>query len=167
MIANYEVSTKNHMPFIYSLLSRFILPENMDLRDEIARGQNRADFWQTTLKIRERYAAIHDGEVVWNHINSGTCSVLNIFSFPHLMYVWVNPAILIFANCLDYNLTLPPWICQPWVRMAPEDYVKKMKEVQDRVMKLQQEEEVKKCRIIYWRNLIFLTTIPPTECSFW
>lgn len=44
----------------------------MDLRDEIARGQNRADFLQTTLKIKERYAAVNDGEVVWSHINSGT-----------------------------------------------------------------------------------------------
>lgn len=54
-----------------NFLNRFILPENMDLRDEIARGQNRADFLQTTLKIKERYASIQDGEIVWNHINSG------------------------------------------------------------------------------------------------
>lgn len=49
-----------------------MLPENADLRDEIARGQSRADFRETTIKIKQRYEQIHYGKQPWNVTYSST-----------------------------------------------------------------------------------------------
>lgn len=34
--------------------------------------------------------------------------------------VWVNEDV----EPVDYNLSLPPWICQPYIRMEPEKHIK-------------------------------------------
>lgn len=33
--------------------------------------------------------------------------------------VWVNEDV----EPIDYNLSLPPWICQPYIRMEPEKHI--------------------------------------------
>ncbi len=53
------------------MVHRFVLSENADLRTEIARGQSRREFYETTLRIRDRYEAIHNGELTWKCVNSG------------------------------------------------------------------------------------------------
>lgn len=40
---------------------------------------------------------------------------------------------------IGLNLSLPPWICQPWVRITPEEHLKKMKEVQNRIIQSEVE----------------------------
>lgn len=33
--------------------------------------------------------------------------------------VWINEDV----EPIDYNLSLPPWICQPYIRMEPEKHI--------------------------------------------
>lgn len=42
-----------------------------------------------------------------------------------------------------YNLTLPPWICQPYVREAPEEHVKRMQAIRKRSLEIENNEVVR------------------------
>lgn len=77
----------------------FLLRENAALREEIAKGSSFDEFRNTVLKLKDIYLPIHEGEQLWNE--------------PYT----------------SYDLFLPPWICQPYVRMPPEEHIHKMSEL--------------------------------------
>ncbi|KAI8434927.1 hypothetical protein MSG28_003400 [Choristoneura fumiferana] len=78
----------------------FTLEENNEDRQILATAQNLQDFKQVSSNIRCKYLNYHEGR---EHFDS-------------------NESI----TRVGYNLILPPWICQPYVRMSPEAHTQKM-----------------------------------------
>lgn len=88
------------------------LPENFELRSDLATGSNLSDFRSTVLQLRDRYLPFHEGTKTW----PGDTGI-------------------------GYNLILPPWICQPYVRITPEEHLKKLVDKQNRNADVNQFEE--------------------------
>lgn len=79
---------------------RFTFEENNEARQLLATGQNIHDFRKVCVIIKDKYKDYHEG-----NLNFDDCE--NI-------------------TRQGYNLILPPWICQPYVRMSPEAHTQKM-----------------------------------------
>ncbi|KAK3924857.1 tRNA-dihydrouridine(16/17) synthase [NAD(P)(+)]-like [Frankliniella fusca] len=84
------------------------LPENATERNEIAKGQSLDDFRNTVLKLQERFLPYHEGLAVYSEKKDETLS----------------------ATC---DLVLPPWLCQPYVRIPPEEHLRKLADKQNKV----------------------------------
>ncbi|XP_025409480.1 tRNA-dihydrouridine(16/17) synthase [NAD(P)(+)]-like [Sipha flava] len=67
----------------------FCLPENELIREILAKGQNRNDFRNAIMQLKLKYLPYHLGQKPWDNIQN------------------------------DYNLILPPWLCQSYVRVLP------------------------------------------------
>ncbi|KAL7292999.1 hypothetical protein TKK_0013448 [Trichogramma kaykai] len=76
--------------------SVFLLSENADVRSILAQNSTMESFRTVVREIKNRYQPYHEGKVVWRGAKE------------------------------DYNLTLPPWLCQPHVRDSPEEHVNKV-----------------------------------------
>lgn len=77
-----------------------VIPNNFDIRERFAIGQCNADFRIGIAEIKDRYKPYHDGEK------------------PYLPEVEITEG--------DYNLRIPPWICQSYVRAPPDEHIKKL-----------------------------------------
>lgn len=88
---------------------RFTIEENNTDRELLATAQNLDDFRKVNMNIKNKYLPYHNGEM---HFED-----------------WEN----ISRN--DFNLILPPWICQPYVRMSPEEHTQKMELCKNQVIK--------------------------------
>lgn len=86
---------------IYSNLFRLALKQNRDIREELATVQSIHQFRSCVNRLKEKFQPYHMGQMVW--LNED-----------------VEP--------IDYNLSLPPWICQPYIRMEPEKHIKYLAE---------------------------------------
>ncbi|XP_001951016.1 tRNA-dihydrouridine(16/17) synthase [NAD(P)(+)]-like [Acyrthosiphon pisum] len=91
----------------------FSLPENESIRDILAKGQNRNDFRNAIMQLKVKYLPYHMGQLPWN------------------------------SNQNDYNLTLPPWLCQPMVRVIQKS----------NLVELETNEEVNKSKTDEKENL--------------
>ncbi|CAH0720889.1 unnamed protein product, partial [Brenthis ino] len=78
----------------------FTIESNNEERQLLATAQNLDDFKQVCIKIKEKYLLYHEGKLQLEN-NEG-----------------------ISRN--GFDLILPPWLCQPYVRMSPEEHTQKM-----------------------------------------
>ncbi|XP_063972154.1 tRNA-dihydrouridine(16/17) synthase [NAD(P)(+)]-like isoform X1 [Diachasmimorpha longicaudata] len=72
------------------------LPENTEERASLAGNSSMESFKSVVSKLKERYLPYHEGKIVWESMQE------------------------------DYNLVLPPWLCQPYVRDTPEVHMNKV-----------------------------------------
>ncbi|XP_063620799.1 tRNA-dihydrouridine(16/17) synthase [NAD(P)(+)]-like [Cydia splendana] len=78
----------------------FTIEDNNDDRQVLATAQNLQEFKQVCTNIKCKYFNYHEGTELLDE----------------------NEA----ATRIGFNLILPPWICQPYVRMTPEEHTQKM-----------------------------------------
>ncbi|XP_069364704.1 tRNA-dihydrouridine(16/17) synthase [NAD(P)(+)]-like isoform X2 [Maniola hyperantus] len=78
----------------------FTFESNNDERQLLATAQCLDDFKQVCLKVKLKYLPYHQGESTFED-NEG-------------------------ITRYGYNLILPPWLCQPYVRMSPDEHTQKM-----------------------------------------
>lgn len=76
--------------------SRLALKQNHDIRDEVAIAQTIQQFRSCVNRLKAKFEPYHMGQMIW--INED-------------------------ENRIDFNLSLPPWICQPYIRMEPEKHI--------------------------------------------
>lgn len=72
------------------------MEENFDLRIKLGAASNVEDFKKVTSELKDKYIDYHEGRNVW---------IQNV-------------------ECESTDLVLPPWLCQPYVRMPPEQHLK-------------------------------------------
>lgn len=75
------------------------LRPNNHMREELAVANTIDKFREVVRKIQTKYEPYHEGQDVY-HMEE------------------VDPSVVL--EDLAYNLALPPWLCQPYVRVAPE-----------------------------------------------
>ncbi|XP_063702247.1 tRNA-dihydrouridine(16/17) synthase [NAD(P)(+)]-like isoform X2 [Culicoides brevitarsis] len=81
------------------------IKENLEIRMELAEANDLKEFRSVVVKLKEKYQKFHDG-----------------------IEIWKNPDSLEET----YDLKLPPWICQPYVRPPYSEHLQKLAEAQKR-----------------------------------
>lgn len=87
------------------------LAENKEERENLARNSTMESFKSVVYALRNRYLPYHEGRLTWQEETPG------------------------------YNLKLPPWLCQPYVRHPPEERVQRL---ETEKLEAQREETVKR-----------------------
>ncbi|CAD1470330.1 unnamed protein product [Heterotrigona itama] len=72
------------------------LAENKEERENLARNSTMESFRNVVCALKDRYLPYHEGRLIWQEEIS------------------------------DYNLKLPPWLCQPYVRHFSEENIQKL-----------------------------------------
>lgn len=105
-IANLTPDTFINHPFIFV---RLALKQNEAIRDEVATANSLQQFRSCVNRLKATFEPYHMGQAVWMENNE----------LPK-----------------DYNLSLPPWICQQYIRRPPEEHIEflaqKQKEAAER-----------------------------------
>ncbi|XP_074106212.1 dihydrouridine synthase 1 [Cotesia typhae] len=85
------------------------LPENAEERALLARFSTMESFRSVVERLKNRYLPYHEGKILWEQSSP-----------PE-----------------DFNLVLPPWLCQPYVRDAPQVHIEKVsaKQIESEGMK--------------------------------
>ncbi|VVC87295.1 unnamed protein product [Leptidea sinapis] len=101
LVESYTCPTSFIRGHLFKIFHKiFSCPDNNDERELLATGQNINDFKKVCIMLREKYLPYHLGlkhfEDEGNFTRQG------------------------------FALILPPWICQPYVRMTPQEHTEKM-----------------------------------------
>lgn len=77
------------------------------LREQIATMHTVNEFRSVVNALKDKFEPYHNGKDLYD---------------PEIMES--------ITNTDDYNLCLPPWICQPYIRMKPDDHIALLAEKQ-------------------------------------
>ncbi|KAI5697619.1 hypothetical protein M8J76_016281 [Diaphorina citri] len=104
LVAQYPVRLQYARGHVFNMCHHLLtLPENSDIRLLVGKTNHIKDLRKAVDMLRERFIDYHEGRKLWPPPN-----------YP------------MSAN--HYNLSLPPWICQPYVRPTPEQQEMKRRE---------------------------------------
>nr|XP_026494914.1 tRNA-dihydrouridine(16/17) synthase [NAD(P)(+)]-like isoform X1 [Vanessa tameamea] len=84
----------------------FTFEKNNEERQLLATAQNLEDFKSVCIKIKDKYLLYHQGELKFDN-NEGITRIA-------------------------FDLILPPWLCQPYVRISPEEHTQKMERLSNK-----------------------------------
>lgn len=90
-----------------------VLSSNSAVREKIATAHTLGQFREAVLEIRDKYRPYHTGEQVYREEDVRKKD--NEMETDEEM-----------EEVLNYNLTIPPWICHSYVRAPPEEHKKKL-----------------------------------------
>ncbi|RZB40920.1 tRNA-dihydrouridine(16/17) synthase [NAD(P)(+)]-like [Asbolus verrucosus] len=76
------------------------IPSNNNLRIQLGAANNMGEFRRIIIVIKNMYEPFHEGRSLWKDTTEPDTE----------------------------NLTLPPWLCQPYVRECPEEHLKRVEE---------------------------------------
>ncbi|XP_026744695.1 tRNA-dihydrouridine(16/17) synthase [NAD(P)(+)]-like [Trichoplusia ni] len=104
LVQQYPCPTSYVRGHLFKMFHKiFTLEENNDDRQILATAQNLDDFRKVCSSVKDKYLPYHEGKIVYENDE-------NILR-------------------KGYDLLLPPWICQPYVRMSPEEHTQKMEKL--------------------------------------
>ncbi|XP_069987517.1 tRNA-dihydrouridine(16/17) synthase [NAD(P)(+)]-like [Penaeus vannamei] len=89
------------------------MPENFDLRYRLSKTSTLEEMVVVSRDLRDRMMPYHTGEKPWEPDPESD----------------------------QAKLPFPPWVCQPYVRIPPEEHLKKIKESQRKAQEKRQQEE--------------------------
>ncbi|KAI4470216.1 trna-dihydrouridine synthase [Holotrichia oblita] len=81
------------------------LPENNELRIQLGSANTLHTFRSIVVEIRDMYLPYHEGKLKWEQKTTEEGAL---------------------------NIVLPPWLCQPYVRIPPDEHLKKIEDHQDK-----------------------------------
>ncbi|CAD0196822.1 unnamed protein product [Chrysodeixis includens] len=104
LVQQYPCPTSYVRGHLFKMFHKiFTLEENNDDRQILATAQNLNDFRTVCSNIKDKYLPYHEGKIIYENDE-------NILR-------------------KGYDLILPPWICQPYVRMTPEEHTQKLEKL--------------------------------------
>lgn len=80
-------------------MSRLLLKSNFKEREDMALAHSNDEFRAVVNRLAEKYKPIHEGTLTWYGESDSDES-----------------------EVYDCNLKIPPWICQPYYRLPPEEH---------------------------------------------
>jgi len=114
LVDQYPCPTSYIRGHLFKMLNHcFIIKENADLRQVVAKSHSLPELRGAIDVLKSRFDKYHNGE--------------EQYEMPD--------------ELKPYNLRFPPWICQPYVRAPPEQFLEKMKKVQEAQTKKRKEEK--------------------------
>ncbi|XP_049867666.1 tRNA-dihydrouridine(16/17) synthase [NAD(P)(+)]-like [Pectinophora gossypiella] len=107
LVEKYPCPTSYIRGHLFKIFHKiFTFEENNSTREVLATAQNLNDFRRVSIEIKHKYSPYHDGSIHFDDDDNITRQ--------------------------GYNLILPPWLCQPYVRISPEEHNKKMEKISNK-----------------------------------
>ncbi|XP_018367613.1 PREDICTED: tRNA-dihydrouridine(16/17) synthase [NAD(P)(+)]-like isoform X1 [Trachymyrmex cornetzi] len=111
LVEQYPVPASYIRGHLFKLFHHVLcLAENQEERENLATNSTLEAFRSVAYALRDRYLPYHEGHLIWQ------------------------------TGKTDYNLELPPWLCQPYVREPPQEYTQKIQEGAPRKREYRDEE---------------------------
>lgn len=109
IVEQYPITLNYIRGHMFKILHKLLsMPENAELRELMATCHGIESIKNVVQLFKDHYLPYHEGKLAW------------------------------IPADLSYNLTLPPWICQPYVRLPPEEHKRKLEEINEKPLEKKQ-----------------------------